>query len=226
MSEHNPRVAEPVPRGEFGKAPNYFVTHPKACASGLLVVVVLAFVASATSEVVPNLPTAALGWKFGLDLIRALVVVAIIGGIAMVLIRGRAGEWPKALGPGGAEYADRPEVAKAVENYGEAQARLDPVVDSVVSIIENATMRARTGDQSGREGACAVTSPNVAVESNPVSGGSTNPVGATEQARAPEESTVPLERVLELERELREAQRKIDEGQARLERLLAGRNGH
>lgn len=82
--------------------------HPKLSACLLLVLALGTFVASMLGEVDPGLPPAALGWRFGLVLVRAAVAFAIIAVLALLVVRGWSGLWPRRLSRDGLDYPDTP----------------------------------------------------------------------------------------------------------------------
>ena len=108
-------------------------THPKGLATALGVVALLLLGASILTGVTGSLPTAAFGWTFGLQVIRAGVIFAIVAVLAIVLIRGWTGEWPSSFSTTGLGYNEAADATQAAVDYGEAQAIVNflrPIVDA------------------------------------------------------------------------------------------------
>jgi hypothetical protein len=70
------------------------------------VAVVLLVASMRSAHVKSGLPDVAFGWEFGLDVIRAAIVFAVVASILMVLVRGWGGIWPQRISSSGFEYEE------------------------------------------------------------------------------------------------------------------------
>jgi hypothetical protein len=85
--------------------------HSKKMAFGLMVLAVGLLVGSLDYGVRAGLPSIALDWLFGLQVIRAALAFAIIGVLLLLIVRGWGGMWPDSFLTTGIGYS----AEKAVE---------------------------------------------------------------------------------------------------------------
>jgi uncharacterized membrane-anchored protein len=70
----------------------------------LLVVAVLLFALSTLAGETVHLPSIALGWRLGLEIVRAAFAFAIVAAVVMVVVRGFGGMWPSGFSTTGLSY--------------------------------------------------------------------------------------------------------------------------
>jgi hypothetical protein len=87
--------------------------HAEQVVVALLFVGILLLIASISAGVSDGLPTIAFGWKFGLEIVRAAVVFAIFGVVAIILARGWIGQWPRRISTSGIDFEDEISDVKA-----------------------------------------------------------------------------------------------------------------
>lgn len=98
------------------------VEHSRAVVFGLCAVAVVLLALSVKSQEAIQLPSLAFGWKLGLDITRAAVVLGVVAILAMVLIRGYGGLWPYKVSTTGFDYE---KIASAATQLSDLLARLD-----------------------------------------------------------------------------------------------------
>jgi hypothetical protein len=96
-----------------GSPPDLLRAHSRLVAVGLLVLAVGIFAGSFAYGSHSGLPTVALDWLFGLQVIRGAVVFAIFALLIVLLIRGWGGLWPQRITTTSIEFPEiEAEVAK------------------------------------------------------------------------------------------------------------------
>jgi hypothetical protein len=78
--------------------------HSKKVASALIVLAIGLLVGSLDYGVREGLPSVALDWLFGLQIIRAAVAFVIIAVLLMLILRGWGGLWPERILTTGVEF--------------------------------------------------------------------------------------------------------------------------
>jgi hypothetical protein len=101
---------------------DYLHLHSRKAVALLAIVAIVLLVASMRSaHAKSGLPEIAFGWEFGLDVIRAAIVFAVVASILMVLVRGWGGIWPQRISTSGIDY---PQLAEANRVLGREEARM------------------------------------------------------------------------------------------------------
>jgi hypothetical protein len=104
--------------------------HSKKMASGLAVLAVGLLVGSLAYGVRAGLPSVALDWLFGLQLIRAALAFAIVAGLVLLIVRGWGGLWPERFLTTGYEYPAEQDVeggiARAITLASVLRHEIDP----------------------------------------------------------------------------------------------------
>jgi hypothetical protein len=104
--------------------------------TGVLMLVALSLLAaSIATSVKGGLPDVALGWTFGLVILRAGVVFAVVAVIVMFLARGWGGLWPARISTTGVDY----------QQLGEASQELLRIRQDVRELKEETEARAKDG---------------------------------------------------------------------------------
>lgn len=83
--------------------------HSKKMTVILLALGVAAFAASFSTGVHGGLPSAALDWVFGLQLLRAAIAFAIVAALIILIVRGWGGLWPQRITTTSLEFPEAEE---------------------------------------------------------------------------------------------------------------------
>jgi len=123
MGEAGKNASASAGRGQQPREPrDYLHLHSRKAVALLAIVAIVLLVASMRSaHTQSGLPEIAFGWEFGLDVIRAGIVFAIVASILMVLVRGWGGIWPQRISTSGFDY---PQLAEATRDLGREEARM------------------------------------------------------------------------------------------------------
>jgi hypothetical protein len=89
--------------------------HSKKMAFGLVVLAVGLLVGSFDYGVREGLPSVALDWLFGLQIIRAALAFAIIAVLVLLIVRGWGGMWPESFLTTGVGYPAEKAVESGIE---------------------------------------------------------------------------------------------------------------
>jgi len=107
----------PAPRKEQGKVPRDLLReHSEDVASILFLLAVALLIASLLTGVSKNLPSIALGWTFGIAVIRAGVVFAVVAALTVFLVRGWGGLWPQRISTTGIDFQQLAEGSDSLEH--------------------------------------------------------------------------------------------------------------
>lgn len=97
------------------------------CALGL-------FISSFAAGNPIKLPGIALGWGFGLEVVRAALALAILAVIIMVIVRGWGGMWPSGISTQGIDYK---EISQTTAELSGDALELSQVRAEIATIIES-----------------------------------------------------------------------------------------
>lgn len=136
----------PNPEPTHSKEGDHLATYGRVVAASLALVAIGLTVGSIGSGVDDGLPSIALNWRFGLDIIRAAEIFAIIAVVVMLIVRGWGGMWPRRVSTSGIDFA---EVAEGSKEITEAVGTVLQVLPELVRLeVENASHRqSQGGDQ-------------------------------------------------------------------------------
>jgi len=114
---------------------DYLHLHSRKAVAFLGIVAIVLLVASMRSaHTKSGLPEIAFGWEFGLDVIRAAIVFAVVASILMVLVRGWGGIWPQRISTSGLDY---PQLTEAARILGREEARMS-VLEAELKAVQQA----------------------------------------------------------------------------------------
>ncbi len=106
-----PAAEQPVvPDSDASARRDLVRIHSRKMAFGLVVLAVGLLVGSLDYGVREGLPSVALDWLFGLQVIRAALAFAIIAALVLLIVRGWGGLWPERFLTTGYEYPAEKEV--------------------------------------------------------------------------------------------------------------------
>jgi len=106
--------------------------HSKKMAFVLVAVAIGLLVGSLDYGVREGLPSVALDWLFGLQLIRAAVAFVIVAVLLMLLIRGWGGLWPERILTTGVEF---PAAEKDIEQGAAESAKISRALLSEIKAM-------------------------------------------------------------------------------------------
>jgi hypothetical protein len=112
--------------------------HSKKMAFGLAALAIALIVGSLSYGVRGGLPSVALDWMFGLQLIRAAVAFVIIAVLLMLIVRGWGGLWPERILTTGVEF---PAAEQDVERGIAESARLSGALLREITAMRTAELR-------------------------------------------------------------------------------------
>lgn len=123
--------------------PDHLETHGRPVAVLLAVAAIGLTAASFATGVSDGLPSIALNWTFGLHVIRAAEVFAIVVLVVMLIVRGWGGRWPSRVSTSGIDFAELAEGSKEVSL---AVSSILEILPELVRLeIENADHRRSKG---------------------------------------------------------------------------------
>jgi hypothetical protein len=112
--------------------------HSKKLALGLIVLAVALLVGSLAYGVREGLPSVALDWLFGLQLLRAAVAFVVVAVLVMLILRGWGGLWPERILTTGVEF---PAAEKDVERGLAESAKISLALLREIRTMKNTELR-------------------------------------------------------------------------------------
>lgn len=109
--------------------------HHRIVAVALAILAAALLFASIEAGVSGGLPTAAFGWRLGIEVIRAAVAFGIIAVVAIVIIRGWGGLWPKSISTTSIDWE---ELSQGTTEYAQARGTVDRVSAEIEALAERA----------------------------------------------------------------------------------------
>ena len=94
--------------------PDHLETHGRPVAILLTAAAIGLTAASFATDISDGLPSIALDWTFGLHVIRAAEIFAIVALVVMLIVRGWGGRWPSRVSTSGIDFADLAEGSKQI----------------------------------------------------------------------------------------------------------------
>jgi hypothetical protein len=107
--------------------------RPEIAAITLTLVAAVLVVASVEAGVSAGLPSAAFGWKLGIEIVRAAVAFAIVAVVVIVLVRGWGGHWPQRISTTSIDWG---ELADAIEDRRQAGDTVEEVAAQLQALNE------------------------------------------------------------------------------------------